>query len=214
METQRAIRARRMIRQFDPDRPVDPQALHRILTLALRAPSAGFSQGWDFVLLTAAQDREAFWSAATDSDVPDSWLRGVMSAPALVVCCSDKAAYLERYAQPDKGWTDQDDERWPVPYWDIDVGMAALIMLLVAVDEDLGALFFGAHVPTHAAVKNALAIPVDRTIVGIVALGYPQEKKASGSVRVRRRRPTEEVVHHGRFGMPYDPVQPPAKASE
>ena len=41
--------------------------------------------------------------------------------------------YLERYAEPDKGRTDRDEARWPVPYWDVDTGMAALHMLLTAV---------------------------------------------------------------------------------
>ena len=56
---------------------------------------------------------------------------------------SNKSAYLDRYAEPDKGWTDRDECRWPVPYWDVDAGMAALLMLLTAVDEGLGACFFG-----------------------------------------------------------------------
>jgi len=44
----------------------------------------------------------------------------------LIVPMSDKSAYLDRYAEPDKGWTDRDESRWPVPYWDVDAGMASL----------------------------------------------------------------------------------------
>lgn len=205
METQDAIRRRRMVRRFDPDRPVPEDVLERVLTLALRAPSAGFSQGWDFLLLTDPGDRARFWENAADDEAPDRWLRGVMTAPALIICCSDKETYLDRYAAPEKGWTDRSEEHWPVPYWDVDVGMAALLMLLVAVDEELGALFFGAHAPTHETVKQALGIPQDRTIVGIVALGYPDEPRRTGSTLRRRRRPTAEVVHRGRFGTPYTP---------
>jgi hypothetical protein len=36
------------------------------------------------------------------------------------------------------------ESHWPVPYWDIDAGMAALLMLLTAVDG-LGACFFGVN---------------------------------------------------------------------
>ena len=64
-------------------------------------------------------------------------------APVVIVALSCKAAYLDRYAEPDKGWTDRDETRWPAPYWDIDTGMAALLVLLTAVDEGLGACFFG-----------------------------------------------------------------------
>ena len=70
-------------------------------------------------------------------------------APLLIVPLSDKSAYLDRYAEPDKGWTDRDESRWPVPYWDVDAGMAALLMLLTAVDEGLGACFFGIPPERH-----------------------------------------------------------------
>ena len=68
---------------------------------------------------------------------------GMRTAPVVIVPLASKAAYLDRYALPDKGWTDRDEARWPVPYWDVDVGMASLLMLLTAVDEGLGACFFG-----------------------------------------------------------------------
>ena len=32
------------------------------------------------------------------------------------------------------------ERRWPVPFWPIDTGMAALLILLTVVDEGLGAL--------------------------------------------------------------------------
>ena len=67
----------------------------------------------------------------------------MMHAPVIVVPCSSKAAYLKRYAQPDKGWTDEDEARWPVPFWHIDTGMAALLILQTVTDEGLGACYFG-----------------------------------------------------------------------
>src|ERR671932_186860 len=86
--------------------------------------------------------RVAPWTSRPSS-APGAWLEGMRTAPALVVCLSDPERYLTRYAEPDKGWTDRDERRWPVPYWDVDTGMAALLMLLTAVDEGLGACFFG-----------------------------------------------------------------------
>ena len=202
MELEQAIRGRRMVRRFAPDRQVSPQTLQRIAELALRAPSAGFSQGWDFVVLQEPEAREAFWTATTDDGPPDTWLRGVRTAPTLIVCCSDKGTYLRRYAESDKPWQDEDEGHWPVPYWDVDTGMAALLMLLVAVDEGLGGLFFGVDVDQHAAVHEALDIPEDRTIVGVVAIGYADQDRPSGSTRRRRRRKVPEVFHSGTFGTP------------
>ncbi len=79
-------------------------------------------------------------------------------APDIVIPCSSKAAYLKRYAQPDKGWTDRSESRWPVPYWWVDAGMAALLVLQTAVDEGLGACFFGIEERhLQAVVHGALA---------------------------------------------------------
>src|SRR6185436_6694552 len=131
MELEAVIRRRRMVRAYDETRPVPDEVLDRVLDLAVRAPSAGFSQGWDFLVLRAAPARRAFWAASREDDgPPDTWLRGLMSAPVLVLCLSDKNAYLDRYAEPDKGWSDRAESHWPVPYWDVDTGMAALLMLL------------------------------------------------------------------------------------
>jgi nitroreductase len=80
--------------------------------------------------------------------------------------------------------------------------MAAMLMLLGAVDEGLGALFFGVPVERLAAVREAFGIPGDRGLVGVVALGYAADPRPSGSTRTVRRRPVEEVTHFGRFGRP------------
>ncbi|HET7399346.1 MAG TPA: nitroreductase family protein [Intrasporangium sp.] len=199
MEFRDVVRRRRMVRRFDPDRPVPDEALRRCLESAVRAPSAGFSQGWDFVVLRSAAEREVFWASATTEDAPASaWLDGVRSATVLIVCCSDKHAYLDRYAAPDKGWTDRDEARWPVPYWDVDTGMASLLLLLTAVDEGLGALLFGVPAQAHEAVHEALGIPGGHRIVGVVALGHALPGPRSPSLR-RHRRGVDEVTHWGRF---------------
>lgn len=207
MELREAIRRRRMTRRFDAGRPVPSDALTQVLDHGLGAPSAGFAQGWDFVVLTGEGDRATYWSATTGDTgdgvrTRDAWLRGVSAAPVLILCCSDPQAYLDRYAEPDKGWTDRDPARWPIPYWDVDTGMAAMSMLLTAVDLGLGALFFGVPAGRHDAVRAAFGIPPGRRLVGVVALGYPMDDPGSP----RRRSPSltrgrrTDAIHWGRFG--------------
>ncbi|MDQ2846084.1 MAG: nitroreductase family protein [Actinomycetota bacterium] len=209
MELTEAVRRRRMIRRYLPD-PVPSGILQKVVELGLRAPSAGFSQGWDFVVLAEPAAVQRFWNTTAEQDEPeDNWLAGLKQAPVLILCCSDKQTYLRRYAEADKPWQDQQEVHWPVPYWDVDAGMAAMIMLLATVDAGLGALFFGVTVDQLDAVRAAFAIPVDRNIIGVIALGYPAETQPSGSTRTRKRRPTSEVVHAGRFGVPFGE---PAKA--
>jgi len=207
MELCDAVRARRMVRAYQSDRPVPDEAISRLLDLGTRAPSAGFTQGWDFLVLTRSDDLERYWTATrpaagspSSPDADDPWLAGMRSAPVLILCLSDRARYLDRYAEPDKGWTDRDPSRWPVPYWDVDTGMAAMVMLLSAVDQDLGSCFFGVPADRMDAVLAAFAIPPDRRVVGVISLGHPAPDRRSPSLR-RGRRPIPEVAHHGRFGV-------------
>jgi nitroreductase len=188
-----------MVRQYDPDRPVPDEVRERILAAAIRAPSAGFSQGWEFLVLTTADERDQFWAAATpETQVWQRWLTGMRTAPMIVVAHSNKGAYLDRYAEPDKGWTDRAEERWPVPYWDIDTGFASLLMLLTAVDEGLGACFFGIPPERFSEYRAAFGVPEHITPIGAVSVGYAAPDHRSGSLK-RGRRQVDDVVHRGHW---------------
>jgi nitroreductase len=202
MELSEAIRRRRMVRAFDATRPVPGEAVDAMLHNAIRAPSAGFSQGWDFLVLRSAADRELFWSVTREPGEPDSWLAGMQTAPVLIVCLSDKDTYLERYAAPDKGWTDRSESHWPVPYWDVDTGMAAMLMLLTAVDQGLASCFFGVPPELGEVFLAAFDIPANRRPVGVIGLGYAAPDRPSPSLK-RGRRGLDQVAHEGRFGTPY-----------
>jgi nitroreductase len=202
MEFREVVRRRRMVRNYDPDRPVPPEVTQRLLEHALHAPSAGFSQGWGFLVLESAEDRERFWSATSEpEEPPDSWLRGMRNAPLIVVAHSHRDAYLDRYAEADKGWYDRDESRWPVPYWHIDTGFAALLMLLTVVDEGLGACFFGIPPERMASYREAFGVPEAFTPIGAITIGYRLPDRRSPSLK-RGRRPVDAVVHFGRWRQP------------
>ncbi len=55
MEFAEVLRGRRMIRSYDAARPVPADALDAILRAALRAPSAGFTQGVSLLVLSSAR---------------------------------------------------------------------------------------------------------------------------------------------------------------
>jgi nitroreductase len=196
MELSTAIRTRRMTRSYT-DEPVDPAVVDTMLAAAVHAPSAGFSQGWDFLVLDRPEEVVRYWATTTDPGrEPDSWLRGMRRAPVLIVAFSCKDVYLDRYAEPDKGWTDRDERRWPVPFWHMDTAMAVMLMLLTAQDAGLGACFFG--VPTEATqpLRSAFGVPADRTPVGVVSVGHRAAELVRGSA-TRGRRPVQDVVHRG-----------------
>lgn len=197
MEFEAVVRRRKMVRSFE-DRPVPHALVERMLQNALRAPSAGFSQGWAFLVLEGKAETFRFWDACWPRPDRDAYpWPELFNAPVLIFPLADKEAYLSRYAEADKGWADRDERRWPVPYWDVDAGMAALLVLLTAVDAGLGALFFG--VSRTAAFHAALGVPEEMRPVGAIAVGYPKAgDKPSGSLR-RGRRPAAEVIHRGRW---------------
>ena len=192
------VRRRKMVRNYTTD-PVDPAVVDLAVRNATRAPNAGFSQGWAFLVLDTPADVARFWEAtAEDTGDPDRWLAGMMKAPVVILPCSSKAAYLRRYAEPDKGWTDQDEARWPKPFWDMDAAMAALLILQTATDHGLGSCFIGVPPAREADVRTAFAIPDDFDPVGVVTIGHPADTAgAAGSPTKRRRKPMDDVVHRG-----------------
>jgi nitroreductase len=111
---------------------------------------------------------------------------------------ASKDVYLDRYAESDKGWSDRAETRWPVPYWYIDTGFAALLILLAVVDEGLGAVFFGP--PEVADFRSTFSVPEQWTPIGAIAVGHPDPgADPAGSARTRSRKPLAELVHRGRW---------------
>lgn len=196
MEFAHVVARRRMVRSFE-DTPVDGVVLERLLDIARRGPSAGYSQGTEFLVLTGDQTAR-YWSLTLAADADgDAWTERLRRAPVLILVLSNKDAYLDRYAEPDKGWTDRDEQRWRVPYWDVDAGMAAMLILLAAVDEGLGALLFGIDGPWEP-VGAALGVPAAYRCIGLIALGHAApDDRPSGSSTTRPRRPLDDIVHWG-----------------
>ncbi|HEV2920882.1 MAG TPA: nitroreductase family protein [Actinomycetota bacterium] len=197
MELREVVRRRRMVRRFDP-RPLPDEVLDRILHSATRAPSAGFSQGLDLLVLEGRDAVRGFWRATADPRFATPYSSA--EPPAIVLVLSDKQAYLDRYAAPDKAGLGMDVEvGWPVPYWDMDAAMAVMLMLLTAVDEGVGAWWFGVFHGAAALLRD-LGVPEGRRLVGAVALGHPAaDDRPGGSARTRPRRPLDQVVHRGRW---------------
>src|SRR3954447_23911360 len=189
MEFQDVVRTRRMVRRFHADRPVPAEVRDRILHNATRGPSAGFSQGQAFLVLEG-EDLQKFWTLRSREN-------GVSTAPLLIVPFAAKHVYLDRYAQPDKGWTDRDEARWPVPFWFIDTGMATLLMLQTVVDEGLGALYFGIMPEDVQPFRELYGVPAEYEPIGAVAIGYSDEEEQSGSPTRRKRFDLDDVVHRG-----------------
>jgi nitroreductase len=195
VEFREVLRRRRMVRRYDEHRPVPEEVVERLVAAAVRAPSAGFVQGWGFLVLDEPEDLARFRAAVTPDDGPERFFAAQFRAPLLIVPHANKDAYLDRYAQPDKG-LERSEDAWPAPFWDIDVGFASMLILLACVDEGLGACFFGLPVERIDAYRAAFDVPEPFRPIGAISIGYPRD--APTDVRAART-PLEQVVHRGRW---------------
>jgi nitroreductase len=196
MEFQQLVRARRMVRTFSR-RPIPDALIERILDNAQHAPSAGFSQGWAFLLLNGETETKRYWDAVLPAAkrLRFPW-PGLLDAPTLIVALSHEEAYIRRYAEADKKQSSLASGEWDTPYWHVDTAFASLLMLLTAADAGLGALFF--KVADIQAFRGAFDVPDSHHPIGAIALGYALPDRVSHSLRRGRRR-AASVVHRGRW---------------
>jgi len=199
MDLSEAVRRRRMVRSFSGT-PVPGEVLDRLLELACSAPSAGNTGGWDAVVLTGPGQTSAFWDATTTAEWRARSRRwpGLERAPVVVALFVDPDAYRDRYRQPDKVGSGLGTQPWPVPYWFVDGGFAAMVMLLGAADAGLGACFLG-NFRGEAALRSALGVPDDRRYLGAVLVGEPGGADPPSPSLARGPRLGHEVVHRGRW---------------
>jgi nitroreductase len=168
----RLLARRRMVRRFTPE-PVSDAAVNRLLAAAVRAPSAGHTQPWAFVVVREAARRRALGEAA----LAQRWLA---DAPVAVVACADVARSRARYGRR--------AERYAV----VDTAFASLLLLLQVVEEGLGACFVGAF--DDAAVVDLLSLPRDVQPLAIIPVGHAAETPRPHAIR-----PVRSVRHDERW---------------
>ena len=197
-----------MTRRYSSE-PVPADVLDRVLGVAVRGPSAGFSQGVDLLVLEGPAQTRQFFEVTSDPEflAGERALHGLLPAPVIVLPIGDPRAYVARYAEADKARSSLAGlaaEHWPVPYWLVDASFTVMLLLLAATDEGLGALFFRLH-REPGPLLSALGVPEGRQVIGAVALGYetspvpPEATRPDASPARRVRRPVGEVVHRGRW---------------
>lgn len=199
MELRDVVARRRMIRRYRAD-PIAPTIVERIVDTARRGPSAGFSQGVDFVVVTDAGTRSRIADLCGEHEHVargrEPWLS---VAPVHVVPCVRASAYRQRYAEPDKAGSAGPDG-WAVPFWWVDGGAALMLLLLAAVDEGLGAGVL--DIEDRDGVRRLLDIPDEVEPLVLVTLGHPAAGQPPSSGTRRPRRPFAQQVHRGRWRAP------------
>jgi nitroreductase len=192
MEFRDTVLKRRMVRNF-ADKPVDPAIIDRILELTRHAPSAGFTQGQSFIVVTHSELKKAIAATCEEEEyVQRGFAPFISKAPVLLIPCTSETAYHRRYQEADKVNQDGTEIVWPVPYWFMDIGCAVMIALLAAIDDGLVTAFAGSKDLDR--LRSLLNIPAVVTPVGVIAVGYRAPDILSPSLK-RGRKPDEEYVH-------------------
>jgi nitroreductase len=198
---QEVVRRRRMVRSFT-DEPVAPEVVDRILDVARRGPSAGYTQGVEFVVITNEATRHAIAASADEVLAKVNLANFVAQAPVQVVICVSPEMYRSRYREPDKQRVISEEEQerlWEVPYWHTDGGAAMMLLLLAAVDEGIGAAFVSGDFDL---MRELLGIPEDYLPIGMALLGHEVPgTRDIGDVSAKRRprRQFTDVVHRERW---------------
>ena len=202
MELREILKRRRMVRAYTPE-PIPRATLERIAATVRRAPSAGFSQGQRLVVLTDPERKRAVAEIVGEEFyVGGGFAPWISGAGALVVVCTREEDYHERYRQPDKVDETGAEIEWPVPYWHVDAGKAAMLVLLAAIDEGLAAAVFGVPAERMEAFRELLGLPADVAVVEVITLGFAGDDTASdraSSRATRPRKPLEELVRWERW---------------
>ena len=194
MEFTEVVRKRRMVRHFTSE-PVAPEVVERILELASHAPSAGFTQGQSFIVVTHPDLKQAVARLSGEEEYVGAGFHPFVSeAPVLIIPCTSEAAYHRRYQEPDKLNEDGTEIDWPVPYWHMDIGCAVMILLLAAVNEGLVAGFVGFAPKELQELRVLLGIPDEVTPVGVIPIGRRAQDTPSPSLK-RGRKTKEEYIH-------------------
>jgi 5,6-dimethylbenzimidazole synthase len=209
----RAIHERRDVRShFLPD-AVPDDVLGRILDAAHHAPSVGFMQPWDFIVIRDAAVREAVHrnferarSRAAETyqgeqrKLYDSLkLAGIMEAP-LNICVT-----CDRGRRKGGGLGRQTD---------LDVDLYSTVcavqnLWLAARAESLGAGWVS--ILDYDGIKTILGIPASLTVVAYLCVGYVSEFRPRPDLEEKgweSREDLARVVHFNRWGSRQGNVQP------
>jgi nitroreductase len=92
MDFREVVLKRRMVRNWT-DEPVAPDVIDRILDLSRHAPSAGFTQGQSFVVVTRPDLKQSIAALCGEEGYVQAGYHPFISgAPVLLIPCTSEAA--------------------------------------------------------------------------------------------------------------------------
>ncbi len=175
MEFSQVVRKRKMVRQYKQGKPIPESIIATLIENAHRAPSAGHTQVQEFIIVKDLSTKLRLAQAALGQEP-------VKDAPLLIIVCSNTSRSIGRYGNRGRDF-----------YSVIDGAFASMIILLSSVNEGIGACFVGAFEDDK--VSKILGLPDSVKPIGIIALGYPDERPEKF-----HRIDISKVVFHEKYG--------------
>lgn len=169
MDLYEAFDVRRSVRSF-LRKEVEEEKVARILRNAVKAPSAGNLQAWEFVVVKDEEMKRELCGAALGQEA-------IIEAPVVIVVCGDAARSARKYGQRGKHF-----------YFVVDAALAASYILLGVASEGLGSVYIGAFEDER--VAETLGLPEHVKPIAIIPIGYPAERPGKTP-----RMPLEKVLH-------------------
>ena len=164
------VRQRAMIRVYKSEL-VSEEKIQQLLKYAVRAPSGGNLQPWEFVVVKNPEVRAKLAKAAMDQT-------SVATAPVIIVTCAD----IQRAGS-------QVGTRGSFISL-VDTAFASLLILLGAVEQGLGACFVASYDAEE--VAKLFGLPPHVRPVGLITIGYPAEAPRKPTTK---KIPLKKLVH-------------------
>lgn len=148
-----AIFNRRSVRKYLA-KPIPEEDVTTLLKAAMRAPSAGNEQPWEFVVLRRRETMEGIMEF-------HPYARMLREADCAIVICGNMEL-----------------QKFPHDYWIQDCSAATQNLLIEAVHLGIGAVWLGIYPieERYAGMQRLLGLPGHVIPLGAVALGYPSEQ--------------------------------------
>ena len=165
-----ALYSRRSIRNFKENKKIEGYKIHKLLKAAMAAPSACNIQPWDFIIIDDTQIVSQIKNSIENY--------GNYNAPMIIVITGNNRN---------------------IPWKDngiIDCALAMQNMMIAAPTLGLGTVCIGGF--NRKAVKEILGIPEGVEPIGMLYIGYPNERKKM------RTKYLENAVHHNRYDATRD----------
>jgi nitroreductase len=219
-----AMYSARALRRLKPD-PVPDEIITKILDAAIRAPSAGNSQHWVFIVVRDPEQRrklaviyrkasdiakEIYRARGRPAHLTEEQYQRMMSsgaylwehmgeAPVLLLpCLHDRPAPPRDTLPPEVQAVYENELVYTDRIRGASIYPAVQNIILTCRAFGLGTLITTNHIRCEDEVKALLGIPDGVLTYALMPIGYPEDK--FGPVK---RRPVSEVTFADRWGTPW-----------